>query len=336
MHGHLSAGLRRIVGAVGLPLAAVVATPAYAVDLCNNTNGNAVQNNPASHRTPCHLSAPAHITQLVTYHWNNGQGAKPGTIMFFQPSTGIQFGPFAATGSPGQGGAPNVNWVADVNIVVPPGDYQVIDSEFATWSWNAGSQNNGFAIVRGDLGVPAATALNPEHYHCYALKPIHTPPKTVMLHDQFQTAPKVVVGDPVMLCAPVQKNEEPSPDMTTHLVCYQIEGAKPANKRVRVDNQFGTQILDVTNSQLLCVPSLKTLDLSSTGAGTANCPAGPNDKGQPVEGLRCPCNFPVGWGTPNVLITNPGLVNWWGSCRAPLQCLGNQPGTNPFGNSSCQ
>jgi hypothetical protein len=60
------AGLRRIVVAVGLPLAAVIATPAYAVDLCNNTNGNAVQNNPASHRTPCHLSAPAHITQLVT------------------------------------------------------------------------------------------------------------------------------------------------------------------------------------------------------------------------------------------------------------------------------
>jgi hypothetical protein len=151
---------------IGLPLTALFAPPASAVDLCNNTNSNAVQNSPMSHRAPCHISAPAHITELVTYHWNNGRGATPGTILLFEPSTGMQWGPFQTTGTPGQGGAPNVNWVAKVDIVVLQGDYQVIDSDFPTWSWNAGSQNNGFMIVRGDNSVPATTALNPTHYHC--------------------------------------------------------------------------------------------------------------------------------------------------------------------------
>jgi hypothetical protein len=321
-----------IIGSVAL--LSLVAAPVRAADLCNNTNTNAVQNNPASHRTPCHIAAPAHVTELVTYHWNKGHGATPGTITLFLPSTGTQFGPFHAIGTPGSGGAANVNWVAKVDIVVPSGDYQVIDSDVATWSWNTQSQNNGFAIVRGDSGVPAATAMNPNHYHCYAVKQVQTKPRTVGLIDQFQSAHPVTVANPVMLCAPVQKNEEKSPDMTTHLTCYQVEGAKPVNKRVQVTNQFGTQTLDVGDSRMLCVPSLKSLDIGPIPSGP--CPSGPNAKGQPIAGLHCPCNFPVDWGTPNVMTTNPNLVNWWASCKPPLQCLGNTPGTNPFGNSSCQ
>lgn len=137
-----------------------------------------------------------------------------------------------------------------------------------------------------------------------------------------------------MLCAPVQKNDEPTPDMATHLICYQIEGAKPVNKRVQISNQFGKNVFEVTDSRLLCLPTLKTIDVVPASAG--NCPSGPGDKGQSIAGLHCPCNYPVGWGTPNVLITNPGLANWWASCKPPLQCLGNTPGTNPFGNASCQ
>jgi hypothetical protein len=83
-----------------------------------------------------------------------------------------------------------------------------------------------------------------------------------MLRDQFQTTP-VFTTKPVILCAPVQKNEEPVKDPRTHLLCYQIEGARPPNKTARLSNQFGTVFLRVFNSRLLCVPSLKVLTAAS-------------------------------------------------------------------------
>lgn len=148
-------GLRRALAAASfLVMAAGLAGAAQAGDLCNNTNGAGVMNNPASHRTPCNITQTSHITQLITYHWNNGRGARPGTILLFNPSTGQQFGPFPAIGTSGQGGAPNVNWIANVNITVPAGAYQVIDSDPSTWSWNAASGGNGFARVEGDHTTP--------------------------------------------------------------------------------------------------------------------------------------------------------------------------------------
>ena len=62
---------------------------------------------------------------------------------------------------------------------------------------------------------------------------------------------------PVFLCNPVQKNNQEIKDEKTHLVCYQVTGVKPANKSVRVKNQFGDPSLRVDGAQLLCVPSLK-------------------------------------------------------------------------------
>jgi hypothetical protein len=97
--------------------------------------------------------------------------------------------------------------------------------------------------------------VNPEHYECYQvvgeMRPI-----TVRLKDQFGASEARVVKI-VYLCNPVQKNEQPVKDERTHLVCYQIIGPKPANRVVRVINQFGNQQLRVTAAQLLCVPSLK-------------------------------------------------------------------------------
>jgi len=218
-------------------IALLMALPAGAADLCNTTNVGGVQNNPPNRRAPCRLTQTAQITELVTYHWNNGRGSAPGSIRIFEPSTGRQYGPFRAVGTPGQGGARDVNWVANVNVTLPPGDYEILDSDDATWSWNAQSQGNGFAIVRGQYTVASGG------------------------------------GGP------------PPP---------------------------------------------------AAGTTSANCPSGPNAKGQPIGGLHCPCNYPVGWGSPNVNTTNPGLRNWWPSCKPPLQCLGNTPGANPYGNASCQ
>lgn len=142
--------------------ACAVPASAQVRDLYNNTNINGVNNGPTS-SSQFVLNAPARITQLVTYHWNFGRGARPGAISL-RNSNGQVFGPFAAGGASGQGGAPNVNWVANVNVTIPAGSYAVLDSDPNTWSNNAQSGFRGFAIVRGSLlpqPQPPAPACRP-------------------------------------------------------------------------------------------------------------------------------------------------------------------------------
>lgn len=135
--------------------AVLVSTAAAAIDLYNNTNTGAVQNHPTNQATFLTPST-VHVTQIVTYHWNNGHGAKPGTIAL-RSMSGPTYGPFPAKGTSGTNNAPNVNWVADVNITIPIGTYQIIDSDPNTWSQNAQSHSVGFAIIRGERLLPGAT-----------------------------------------------------------------------------------------------------------------------------------------------------------------------------------
>jgi hypothetical protein len=75
------------------------------------------------------------VTYLLTYHWNEASGATPGTIGL-RASDGTTYGPWQATGEPGQGGVPNANWVVRPNVVIPPGTYTVLDSDPSTWAQN--------------------------------------------------------------------------------------------------------------------------------------------------------------------------------------------------------
>jgi len=98
------------------------------------------------------------LTSITTYHWNNGQGAAPGTIALKGSSGTI--GPYKATGSSGQGGAKNVNWSVNVSTKTPvilDGAYSCVDSNPATWSQNQQSHGTGFCIVYGQLAVAKTT-----------------------------------------------------------------------------------------------------------------------------------------------------------------------------------
>lgn len=54
----------------------------------------------------------------------------------------------------------------------------------------------------------------------------------------------------------MQKNQEPFSNTAAHLQCYEAKG--PAiNRPVAVQNQFGSQLLLVTQPDTLCVPSQK-------------------------------------------------------------------------------
>lgn len=122
----------------------IAPTCARAADLCNNFNSAPVFNRP-NRPTYCGLWAPAHVDQIITYHWNNGSGAPPGTLSL-RAMNGHIYGPFQAHS--GWFGAP-VDWVADVNLTLPAGIYRILDSDPNTWSQNFITRGWGFAIVRG-------------------------------------------------------------------------------------------------------------------------------------------------------------------------------------------
>jgi hypothetical protein len=90
------------------------------------------------------------MTRLQTYHWNSARGSTPGTIGLqrLSPDTAT-LGPWQASGQPGMGGVPNAYWNVEQRMILPPGRYRVVDSEPATWSHNAQSNNMGFFELWG-------------------------------------------------------------------------------------------------------------------------------------------------------------------------------------------
>jgi len=103
---------------------------------------------------------------------------------------------------------------------------------------------------------PNPPGVNPAHYQCYKVTG-QSHPTIVRLRDQFGATPNVRALQPVFLCAPVAKNEEPISDERTHLVCFADSGIRSPNRTVQVTNQFGTQTLKVATPAALCVPSIK-------------------------------------------------------------------------------
>ena len=142
-----------------------VPTAAHAAVLSNNFNTGGVINMPISPSgtfplTIVSLSSAADVTQLITYHWNNAQGEAPGTITLRSLPNSIRgkdfsfSGTFPAQGQTGSFNVPNVNWVANVNLTLPAGDYVVFDSSPSTWSQNSQSSGHGFVMVLGDSLQP--------------------------------------------------------------------------------------------------------------------------------------------------------------------------------------
>jgi hypothetical protein len=133
------------------------------VRLFNNSNVYGVQNG----GTPPSFSTKGHsycVRRLITYHWNNGLGAAPGTIGLGVVSglggAGRTLGPYNATGSSGQGGARNINWTASISTsgkpVVINGTYRCVDSGSSTWSQNRQSGGHGFCQVYGIRAMPTS------------------------------------------------------------------------------------------------------------------------------------------------------------------------------------
>jgi hypothetical protein len=108
------------------------------------------------------------------------------------------------------------------------------------------------------LPEPVAT----DHYECYRGKFPRFEPRLVALVDQFGTEQTQVLK-PRFLCNPVAKNGEPIRDRLTHLKCYDIR-PKRTRQTITIANQFGSKSVTTKASKLLCVPSSKFGNESTT------------------------------------------------------------------------
>ena len=116
----------------------------------DNWNKGGVSNWPDG-LTMFELTQPTKISEIVTYHWNNGQGSTGNTfgpyIKLYDIDNFRKFGPWKATLTGGSYRTKNVTWTAHPNEVLPPGIYVVKVSDPITWSHNNGSEGCGFVRV---------------------------------------------------------------------------------------------------------------------------------------------------------------------------------------------
>lgn len=115
-------------------------------EIFNNMNKDRVYNGP-TRPTVFTIAKPHLITSIMDYHYFN-HGAPAGTIAL-RHSDGTVYGPWAATGKPGQGGVPNALWEVAPNTTIKAGTYVVVDSDPGTWSRNPGSGDAGNTIIKG-------------------------------------------------------------------------------------------------------------------------------------------------------------------------------------------
>jgi hypothetical protein len=116
------------------------------------------------------------------------------------------------------------------------------------------------ASLEGDPGEPPAD-LN--HYKCYAVSRTPSVAEDVQLTDQV-VSEQVRVQRLSRLCNPVEKRRtgrapELPPHPTEHLACYQLrEPAGSDSVSVFTQDQFRSEVLEVSKPSRLCVPSTKT------------------------------------------------------------------------------
>ncbi len=90
------------------------------------------------------IPTPHKVISINNDHFNFS--GTPGVISL-RDSSGKIYGPWQSTG---MNGIPYPQWHWEIfpDIVIPPGKYEVIDSDPASWSCNAASNNEGMTVVK--------------------------------------------------------------------------------------------------------------------------------------------------------------------------------------------
>jgi hypothetical protein len=122
------------------------------VNFFNNWNTAAVENAPQKRRPALfRITQPYIIIDIRHYHYfrikkirlPGPAGEKPETIIL-RHNDGTEFGPWVVRLTEDQ-----KDWYCVPNVVLPPGQYEIIDSDPDTWSLNAESKYVGMSVVWG-------------------------------------------------------------------------------------------------------------------------------------------------------------------------------------------
>ena len=114
----------------------------------------------------------------------------------------------------------------------------------------------------------AAKTYTTDHQLCYLIKSVGPgimipPAGSVTLKNQFSKwQPKI--SPPTIHCNPVEKilptgKVVPITNPNAHQLCFPITQSKQPTPNVSVTNQFGTAVLQLTQPNLLCLPTWKSL-----------------------------------------------------------------------------
>ena len=149
------------------------------------------------------------------------------------------------------------------------------EDEPQLWQVTVNNQfgNNQDLTVSGPVGLAVPTQkkypefhdppVGLDHYLLYEVIDGEDVNALVNLTDQFGYDPGVAVGQAVFFANPVQKthggNVTDIMNPYGHLVFYEILSTGASPPQVQIDNQFGPQTLNVTDPDLLAVPSEKII-----------------------------------------------------------------------------
>jgi hypothetical protein len=126
--------------------------------------------------------------------------------------------------------------------------------------------------LTGPPNEATAQPPNLNHFTCYAVTYVagtapYKVPGAVSLKDEFASGPvQVNVGSPKLLCLPTEKIVDnpagpatyPIINPVLHLLCFQVSKT-PFPPNVFDQNQFGSAQAHITATNLLCLPSKKTV-----------------------------------------------------------------------------
>lgn len=131
------------------------------------------------------------LNSIRTYHFNGGNGVKPGKLGLRPASFVALFNrvpPRHAKGTSGQHNAPNVNWQVDYPASPPTlisGAYFCDDSSPGTWSSNAFSHTDGFCTITATPAYVTNYTL-PSGRHIPTPLPPTTPPPPSQPHGSIR------------------------------------------------------------------------------------------------------------------------------------------------------
>lgn len=132
------------------------------ITLLDQMSIQGVSNDPPV-KTILTLSGSAHITKMLTYHWNYGSGDTPGTLSLKDTVSGTVYGPWTAQGNntgsltTATSSPPYLYWFVQPNADIPAGAYELVDSQPSTWAYTPDMGNKGLSIIYGWLTSSGTT-----------------------------------------------------------------------------------------------------------------------------------------------------------------------------------